>query len=190
MSPSDARHALQTRAHLSPQHPTYRSWKDLQRSHQGVSESVFRSSSVVDSSPWRSSRCFHSCRAAFDPLLAHPSRVSHKLPVQALFPCDLAVFWPSYRSLTTARSVGDLTAHPSVPRPIRPCGSFRRLPELCLEYIGSRLFQICFEPRQWPESCSPIGDEPDRAVTARPSVLRRIRPRSCLHRSLFIKLWV
>jgi hypothetical protein len=139
MSPSDARHALQTRAHLSPQHPTYRSWKDLQRSHQGVSESVFRSSSVVDSSPWRSSRCFHSCRAAFDPLLAHPSRVSHKLPVQALFPCDLAVFWPSYRSLTTARSVGDLTAHPSVWLLSAPPRAATAHPSVLLECIGSRL---------------------------------------------------
>jgi hypothetical protein len=69
-----------------------------------------------------SSRCFHSCRTTFDPLLAHPSRVSHKLPIQALFLCDLAAFWPSYGSLTNRSTIGRSTLPASSAR-------FRRPPE-------------------------------------------------------------
>jgi hypothetical protein len=158
----------------------------------------------VGLSPWRSSRCFHSCRATLT-LLAHPSRIPHKPLHPARFsPCDLAVFWPSYRSLTTA--------HPSViPRHIRPShGASVRVAPFGASLSCSSA-SVCPSGVYWVQvpsnllrAASVAGilllrsvTNPDHELLRHIRPLRRFRPYhgasvrvSCFHRSLFIKLWV
>jgi hypothetical protein len=73
--------------------------------------------SVVGLSPWRLIRCSRSFSAIFDPSLACPSSIRTLSPVWAALPCDLAVFRPSYGSITkmVPRSLPSRsTKHPSV----------------------------------------------------------------------------
>jgi hypothetical protein len=159
------------------------------RSHPSVSESVLRSiSGLHHGAP---PAVFAAAAPHLTPSLAHPSRVSHKLPVQALFPCDLAVFWPSYGSLTNRFHDRSFDASSVSRRLSAPPRAVAAHPSAFWSILGPGCLSNLLR------AASVAGlvvlrsvTNPDRAVTARPSVLRRIRPRSCLHRSLFIKLWV
>jgi hypothetical protein len=161
MTPSDARHALQTRAHISPLTPdltiVVRSAVILNgqpypfRSHRGVSESSAPISCGLITMALLP--LLLQLPRHLTPPLAHPSRVSHKpLYPEHFSACDLAVIRPRYGSSTNRSTIGRSTL-------IRRVSSaFRRLPEPWQPirlpfgvYWVQVAFQTCFEPRQWPD---------------------------------------